>query len=235
MSGPAKTNGLAVGVRFTVDELPELPAVEIIGNTPTAWKITEIAPDGTLSRASYRIRKAGLIGKTIRIVPPGPLPVGLVPAALPTAPAPEIIQSTERLLTKAEFQKLQDVPPEAEWFANIQNANTRRAYQNDLRSFMRFVGIEKAQEFRTVTRAHVIAWRKELEKQSLAPATIRRKLGALRSVRSPLRLERHHAQPGERRRASQGRRKRGQDPCPLRCPSQAAFGCSTRIAHHQKW
>lgn len=43
------------------------------------------------------------------------------------------------------------MPPEAEWFANIENPNTRRAYQNDLKSFMRFVGIEKASEFRTVS------------------------------------------------------------------------------------
>lgn len=177
MSGPAKSNGLSVGVRFTVDELPHLPPVEIVGQTRNAWQITEIAADGTLSRASYRIRKAGLIGKTVRILPPGPLPAGL--AVAPSTAAPVLAQPTERLLTKAEFQKLQDVPPEAEWFANIQNENTRRAYQNDIRSFMRFVGIEKAEEFRTVTRAHVIAWRKELESKSLAPATIRRKLSAL--------------------------------------------------------
>jgi integrase/recombinase XerD len=33
-----------------------------------------------------------------------------------------------RVLTAAEFQGLADVPPELEWFANIQNAKTRRAY-----------------------------------------------------------------------------------------------------------
>jgi site-specific recombinase XerD len=44
---------------------------------------------------------------------------------------------------------------------------------------MRFTGIVRPAEFRSVTRAHVIAWRKELEKSSLAPASIRRKLSAL--------------------------------------------------------
>jgi hypothetical protein len=34
-------------------------------------------------------------------------------------------------------------------------------------------------ELRTVTRAHVIAWRKDLEKRELAPSSIRRKLSAL--------------------------------------------------------
>jgi integrase/recombinase XerD len=85
----------------------------------------------------------------------------------------------ERLLSKVEFQRLTDVPPEAEWFANLTNANTRRAYQNDVQSFMRFVGIAVPHEFRTVRRAHVIAWRKILENEKLAPATIRRKLSAL--------------------------------------------------------
>ena len=31
-------------------------------------------------------------------------------------------------LTAPEFQALADVPPAIEWFANIDNANTRRAW-----------------------------------------------------------------------------------------------------------
>jgi integrase/recombinase XerD len=85
----------------------------------------------------------------------------------------------ERLLTKTEFQRLADVPPEAEWFANLTNENTRRAYRNDVGSFMRFVGVKSPHEFRSVRRAHVIAWRKVLEKQKLSAATVRRKLSAL--------------------------------------------------------
>src|SRR5262249_1724740 len=70
-------------------------------------------------------------------------------------------------------------PPEIEWFANLKNENTRRAYRNDVTSFMKFAGITRPEEFRTVARAHVIAWRKELERQRLAAASIRRKLSAL--------------------------------------------------------
>jgi site-specific recombinase XerD len=174
---------LDVGVRFTVDEFTRLPPVEITGQTRTLWKITEIAADGTLSRASYRLRKAGLAGKTVRILPPSFIPPA-PPVLERSSPkvalsVPAVVQPTERLLTKAEFQGLRSVPPEIEWFANIENKNTKRAYQNDLKSFMAFVGIEKAEEFRTVTRAHVIAWRKELERKALAPATVRRKLSAL--------------------------------------------------------
>jgi len=86
----------------------------------------------------------------------------------------------ERLLTNAEFTALANVPPEVEWFANIVNPNSRRAYQNDLRHFMRFAGIVRPEDFRLVSRAHVIAWRKTLE--PLAPASVRRKLSALSAL-----------------------------------------------------
>ena len=85
----------------------------------------------------------------------------------------------ERLISKPEFQRLAEVPPEVEWFANLTNENTRRAYRNDVTAFMRFVGIKRPEEFRAVTRAHVIAWRKILEQRKLAAATVRRKLSAL--------------------------------------------------------
>lgn len=86
------------------------------------------------------------------------------------------------LLTRAEFQQLADVPPEVEWFANIDNARTRRAYRIDLQDFMQFVGIRQPIEFRIVTPAHVLAWRKHLEARQLSGATIRRKLAALSSL-----------------------------------------------------
>lgn len=87
-----------------------------------------------------------------------------------------------RALTAPEFQRLADVPPEAQWFANLTSVQTRRAYQNDLAGFMRFTGIIQPEEFRVVTRSHVLAWRADLERQSLAGATIRRKLAALASL-----------------------------------------------------
>ena len=86
------------------------------------------------------------------------------------------------LLTAERFQRLADVPPEAQWFANLDSVQTRRAYQNDLRAFMAFSGIVQPEEFRTVTRGHILAWRADLEKQGLAGATIRRKLAALASL-----------------------------------------------------
>jgi len=87
-----------------------------------------------------------------------------------------------RLLTAEEFQSLGSVPPEVEWFENIQNPNTKRAYRIDVEEFMRFVGIRKAEEFRLVKRAHLIAWRQELQARALEAATIRRKLSAVASL-----------------------------------------------------
>ena len=97
-------------------------------------------------------------------------------------PGTGIIAVEDRALTAAEFQGLADVLPELEWFANIDNPKTRRAYQGDVGDFSGFVGIERPEEFRIVTRAHLIAWRKDLERRTLAPSTIRRKLSALSSL-----------------------------------------------------
>src|SRR5580704_14072133 len=84
------------------------------------------------------------------------------------------------LLTAGEFQKLADMPPEAEWFKNIRNPNTKRAYTNAIKDFMLFAGIKRPEEFRLVTRAHVIAWREALgerrDDQALIGTTIRHRM-----------------------------------------------------------
>jgi integrase/recombinase XerD len=97
---------------------------------------------------------------------------------------PTEIIPTERLLTAAEFHRLADVPPEIEWFANIRNPSTRRAYENAIGDFMRFTGIARPEEFRTVTRAHVIAWRDDLAQREdiQSGATVRHRLAALSSL-----------------------------------------------------
>ncbi len=100
------------------------------------------------------------------------------------AALPIPITPPERLLTAAEFQRLADVPPEIEWFANIRNRSTRRAYENAIGDFMHFTGIARPEEFRTVTRAHVIAWRDDLGRREdiQSGATVRHRLAALSSL-----------------------------------------------------
>ncbi len=100
-------------------------------------------------------------------------PVDHLPAEIPPG---------ARLLTAAEFHRLADVPPEVEWFANLSNPSTRRAYEHAVGDFMRFVGIRRPEEFRTVTRAHIIAWRDALVQRSLGGSTIRHRLASLASL-----------------------------------------------------
>lgn len=100
-----------------------------------------------------------------------------IPDQLPSQIAPG-----SRLLTAAEFHRLADVPPEVEWFANLTNPQTRRAYEHAVGDFMRFAGIERPEEFRTVTRAHVIAWRDQLVERGLGGSTVRHRLASLASL-----------------------------------------------------
>ncbi len=103
--------------------------------------------------------------------------------SLPSPPEDRSLATTnERRLTAAEFRGLSEVTPEVEWFANIDNKRTRRAYKIDVADFQSFVGIHRPKEFRVVTRSHVIAWRKSLEQRQLFPSTIRRKLAAVSSL-----------------------------------------------------
>ncbi|KPX30777.1 Orf28, partial [Pseudomonas amygdali pv. eriobotryae] len=94
----------------------------------------------------------------------------------------KISSGDPRRLTAVEFQQLAAVPSAVEWFANLDNPRTRRAYQNDLTDFSSFVGLASADDFRQVTRSHVLAWRADLEQRGLAGATIRLKLAALASL-----------------------------------------------------
>jgi integrase/recombinase XerD len=87
-----------------------------------------------------------------------------------------------RVLTPAQYGKLATVPPEIEWLANITNPKTKRAYKADVGEFSAFASLRSSSELRTVTRAHVIAWRKDLEARKLSDATIRRKLSALSTL-----------------------------------------------------
>jgi len=89
---------------------------------------------------------------------------------------------TATRLTAAEFQNLTAVPAAVEWFANLTSPRTRRAYQSDLEDFCQFVGLHTPEQFREVTRAHVLAWRRQFEQRGLSGATQRRKLAALSSM-----------------------------------------------------
>jgi integrase/recombinase XerD len=108
--------------------------------------------------------------------------------AAPAIQLPAQILPAARLLTAAEFHRLADVPPEVEWFANLTNLHTKRAYEDAVRDFVRFTGIARPEEFRAVTRAHVIAWRDDLKTRLTKrgepwnDSSIRHRLAALASL-----------------------------------------------------
>jgi hypothetical protein len=56
--------------------------------------------------------------------------------------------SGETLLSAEAFKRLPEVPPEVEWFADIQNANTRDAYRRDVAQFMQFLGVKSPAQSR---------------------------------------------------------------------------------------
>jgi site-specific recombinase XerD len=104
----------------------------------------------------------------------------------PTIPVP--INTRPGVLTAAEFQRLADVPPEAEWFKNLDNSHTKRAYERAIKDFIRFARIDRPENFRLVTRSHVIAWRDHLAQRvnrdgkKLGKVTIRHRLTALSAL-----------------------------------------------------
>jgi hypothetical protein len=147
------------------------------------------------------------------------------------------ITAGERRLTALEFRQLAAVPAAVEWFASLDNPRTRRAYQNDLEDFCGFVGLASADEFRVVSRAHVLAWRADLESRGLAGTTIRRKLAALASLFDHL-LENKPlpagtqctALNGQRSRATRARRRRWETirlrPCSMRRMNPHSRDCA---------
>lgn len=87
-----------------------------------------------------------------------------------------------RLLAASEFERLADVPSEVEWLANFPSDLTRKAYASDIAGLARYLGIREPEDLRGVARTHVIAWRKEMEREGLSAATIRRRLSAAASL-----------------------------------------------------
>ena len=88
-----------------------------------------------------------------------------------------------RILTREEFATLSKIPAAAEWFLFLRrkSPNTYRAYVNDWKEFVAFVGIKDPEEFADVRRAHVLAWAEDLDGRNLAKSTRRRKLSAISS------------------------------------------------------
>lgn len=80
------------------------------------------------------------------------------------------------------MQILQSVPEEEIWLAGQLSPHTRRAYKQDVRHFVRAMGVRSADELRRVNRAVVIAWQNRMKDHGVKPRTVRRRLSALSSL-----------------------------------------------------
>lgn len=107
-----------------------------------------------------------------------------------TATAPVHHVTSPATFTTDQFQTPAQISPALEWFANLPNLNTRRAYRRHITDFQAYVGLRRPEQFREITHAHVNVWRQQPTRHGLANDTIRRKLAARSSLYAYLR-ERH--------------------------------------------
>lgn len=108
----------------------------------------------------------------------GGAPPGAWRVAMKAEPPP-VAFARSHLMTGAEFHWPADVSLAVEWFANLTNPSTMQAYENAVRDCMRFAGISRPEEFRIVTRAHVIRRRQEFTRRGLGGSPIRHRLSSL--------------------------------------------------------
>lgn len=87
-----------------------------------------------------------------------------------------------RRSTKSELQAAGELHAKAKWVENLTSERTRREYLRDVQDLSLFLGLERPSEYSLVSRSHIIAWREELVRRGLAPATVRRKLSAASSL-----------------------------------------------------
>lgn len=73
-------------------------------------------------------------------------------------------------------------PVSRRWLDGHSNRHTRRAYRGDLVEFVTYQRIDTDNEFRSVTREHLLRWLNNLERRKIAEPTQCRKLAALSSL-----------------------------------------------------
>jgi integrase/recombinase XerD len=89
------------------------------------------------------------------------------------------------LQTKNQNKKLEiinQVPEELLWINNFNSKRSRQTYQIATKKFIDFFKIKTAEELRTITHAHIIAFKNHLQESEQSPKTINNRLSALSSL-----------------------------------------------------
>jgi site-specific recombinase XerD len=94
-----------------------------------------------------------------------------------------LVPSSRGSIARISVDQLARIPEEEIWLASRKSARTRRAYQNDVKHFMRTLGIRSSDELRRVDHRAVMAWEHLMrEQQGSQASTVRRRLAALSSL-----------------------------------------------------
>ena len=91
----------------------------------------------------------------------------------------------KELQTKNQNTKLEiinQVPEELLWINNFNSKRSRQTYQIATRQFISFLKIKTPEELRTITHAHIIAFKNHLQENEQNPKTINNRLSALSSL-----------------------------------------------------
>jgi site-specific recombinase XerD len=108
-----------------------------------------------------------------------------VTASLPLSITAELVASPGQVVPYVPRRKTAQEATEEFFSARVSNANTREAYKRDA---LRFASWCSAQGFtlEAITPVHVAAYRDQLAKDGMSPATVKRHLSALRMLFSHL-------------------------------------------------
>src|SRR5262249_43738671 len=94
-----------------------------------------------------------------------------------------VVPSSKSTSKRISVDQLAGIPEEEIWLASRKSARTRRAYQNDVKHFIRTLNIRSADELRRVDHRAVMAWEHIMrEQQGSQASTVRRRLAALSSL-----------------------------------------------------
>src|SRR5215471_12561699 len=94
-----------------------------------------------------------------------------------------VVPSSRGSVQRISVDQLVGIPEEEIWLASRKSARTRRAYQNDVKHFMRTLNIHSVDELRRVDHRAVMAWEHLMrEQQGSQASTVRRRLAALSSL-----------------------------------------------------
>ena len=86
------------------------------------------------------------------------------------------------IVLQNQGQELDQVTHETVWLANFVSKHSKRSYQNAVRAFVAFHGLQNLEELRGIGPAHVIAWRQFLLDEGAAHRTVNARLSAISSL-----------------------------------------------------